>query len=46
MRKFPIHGVFMIKCECGRRTGADTETAATRFWNELKRAGEKGECKE
>lgn len=35
IRLLPVLGVFMIKCKCGRRTGADTEKGAIRFWNEL-----------
>lgn len=35
IRRLPVHGVFMIKCGCGRRTGADTENGAIRFWDEL-----------
>lgn len=33
--RLPVHGVFIIKCSCGRRTGADTENGAVRLWNEL-----------
>lgn len=32
MFQLPVHGVFMIKCECGKRTAADTEESAVRFW--------------
>ena len=35
IRRLPVHGVFMIKCACGRRTGADTENGAIHFWDEL-----------
>lgn len=36
IRHLPVHGVFMIKCSCGRSTGADTELGAICYWNEMK----------
>ena len=33
--RLPIHGVFLIKCECGMRTAADIEESAVKFWKEL-----------
>lgn len=33
--RLPILKVFMIKCKCGRRTGADTKGGAIHFWNKL-----------
>lgn len=33
--RLPVHGVFIIKCTCGKRTGADTELGALCYWNEL-----------
>lgn len=42
IRRLPVHGVFLIKCECGRRTGADTEIEARRLWNELMKASDEG----
>lgn len=35
IKRLPVFGLFMIKCECGRRTGADTENGAVRFWSDL-----------
>lgn len=35
MVHLPVHKVFMIKCECGKRTAADTVENAVRFWREL-----------
>lgn len=29
-----VFDIFLIKCECGRRTGADTEDRAIHFWNQ------------
>ncbi|MCX4355907.1 MAG: hypothetical protein OSJ43_06735 [Oscillospiraceae bacterium] len=36
----PLHGVFIIKCSCGRRVGADTELGALFYWNELMMSGQ------
>lgn len=35
MFRLPVHGIFMIKCECGKRAAADTEESTVRFWNKL-----------
>lgn len=35
IRRLPVHGVFIIKCSCGRSTGADTELGALCYWKEL-----------
>ncbi len=42
IRRLPIYGVFVVKCECGRRTGADTELGALYYWNELMLVSESG----
>lgn len=38
LRRLPVHGVFLIKCACGKSTGADTELETRRLWNELMEA--------
>lgn len=35
LRRLSAFKVYLIKCECGRRTGADTEAGAISFWNKL-----------
>ena len=46
IRRLPVFGVFMIKCECGKRTGADTEASARRFWDKLNGKEQKDEPRE
>lgn len=41
IRLLPVHGVYLIKCECGRRTGADTKASAMMYWDKLIGKGEK-----
>lgn len=42
IHRLPTYGVFLVKCECGRRTGADTELGALYYWNELMLVSESG----